>query len=157
MKRIITSALLIMFIGCASFGTTIVAEGKSFTPLGNFRIVTAEQPVILNGIQLETYLISYDKSDIKVTVAINKTKNCKRYITMTEQLSVQYVCRSKYFGVEKLGEENAVNGITTSDSELNRFAYFHQKIITHGNNDIITCMKLIGAYFPELLKTTDIA
>ncbi|MGE5419764.1 MAG: hypothetical protein ACM3UT_06230 [Chloroflexota bacterium] len=150
MKRIITSALLVLLISCASFAKDLVAEGKS--PMGNFRIETSDQPVVVNGVELDTYVISYENSDLTVTIAIDKDKKCKRYITMTDNLSVQYVCNGDYFGVEKLKRENSVNGITTSDKAMNRNAYFHQRVLTPGPNDKITCMRLIGAYFPELLK-----
>lgn len=157
MKRIITSALLILFISCASFGKPfgqdLVAKGESFTAMGKFRILTASQPVVLNGVELDTYVITYENSDLEITIAIDKDKKCQRYITMTDELSVQYVCNGDYFGVEKLKRDNAVNGVTTSDKSMNRTAYFHQKVLTPEPNDKITCMKLIGAYFPELLKS----
>ena len=152
MKRIIISALLIMFIGCASFGRKLVAEGKSFTAMGNFRIETSDQPVVVDGVELDTYVITYENSDLEVTIAIDKNKDCKRYITMTDKLNVQYVCYESHFGVEKLNRRNSINGATTIDSQMNRTAYFHQKILTPGKNDQVTSMKLIGAYFPELLK-----
>ncbi len=154
MKRIITSALLLLFIGCASFGRKLVAEGKSFTAMGSFRIETSDKPVVVDGVELDTYIITYDNSDLCLTIAIDKTKDCKRYITLSDKLSVQYVCYESHFGVEKLNRRDNVNGITTSDSEMNRTAYFHQKILTPGGNDQVESMKLIGAYFPELLKNS---
>lgn len=152
MKRVLTSALLIVFVSCASFGLgkRLVAEGKSFTPLGSFKIETADEPVVINGVQLETYTISYENSDLTLTIAIENNKDCKRYITVSDKLSVQYVCYETHFGVEKLS--NGPSGFTTSDSEINRSAYFHQRVLTPGKNDQVTCMKLIGAYFPELIS-----
>ena len=145
--------MLILFISYASFGRRLVAEGKSFTAMGNFRIETSDQPVVVNGVELDTYIITYDKSELELTIAISREKDCSRYITSSDKLTVQYVCHGTYFGVEKLTSENSVNGMLTSDAELNRTAYFHQKVITSGKNDPVTCMKLIGAYFPELLKS----
>lgn len=156
MKRIFTSALLVVLISCASlakpFGQDIVAKGESFTPMGKFKIMTSDQPMVVNGVELDTYVITYENSDMAITIAIDKDKKCKRYITMTDKLSVQYVCNGEYFGVEKLKRENSINGVTTADKAMNRNAYFHQRVLTLGPNDKITCMKLIGAYFPELLK-----
>lgn len=152
MKRIITSALLVAFLSLASFGTgkTLVAEGKSFTAMGNFKIETSVQPMIVNGVELETYVITYENYDMSVTVAVEKDKTCKRYITFSDDLAVQYVCHEKYFGVEKLSE--TVVGTATSDAAMDRSAYFHQKVISPGSNDTVTCLKLIGAFYPELLK-----
>ncbi|HEX2967514.1 MAG TPA: hypothetical protein VHO46_00300 [Bacteroidales bacterium] len=153
MKRVIISIFLVLFISCASFGKKLIAEGTSFTKLGNFRIESSDAPVILNGQELETYQIIYLNSGDCLTVVLEKDRDCMKYVTMSEKLSVQYVCHGTYFGVERLTDENSIKGITTSDEHMNRTAYFHQRVITSGKNDQITNLKLIGAYFPELLKS----
>lgn len=150
MKKVIVFALLIVFIGSTSFARKLVAEGK--TSSGNFRIETADQPVIINGIALDTYVITYSTTDLTVTIAIDKYRNCRRYITISDKLSVQYVCYGTYFGVEKVDQKYAQSGIETAGSIMNRSEYFHQKVIVQGWTDPIDCMKLIGAYFPALLN-----
>jgi hypothetical protein len=161
MKRIITSALLILFISCASFGLSsgekLVAEGKSFSTMGSFRIETSTQPVVVNGVALDTYVITYENTDMNLVIAVEKKKDCQKYIAITDHLSVQYVCNGAYFGVEKLTMRNAVNGITTNDDNLDRSAYFHQKVLTNGAQDQIYYLKLIGAFFPELVKKASMA
>ena len=148
MKRMVFSALLVVIISTGAFARKLVAEGKTFTTFGNFKIETADQPFVLNGVSLDTYVITYDNSKMSVTIAIDKDKKCRRYVTISDKLSVQYVCYGTYFGVEKLNEKYAAAGIKTSDTALNRSAYFHQKVLTRGDDDIINCMRLIGAYFP---------
>jgi hypothetical protein len=152
MKRMIFLALLIIVISTVSFARKLVAEGKTFTAMGNFKIETADQPLVINGVSLETFIITYDNSRMNVTIAIDKDKKCKRYLTISDKLSVQYVCYGTHFGIEKLNEKYAKDGFRTSESGLNRFAYFHQKVLVQGENDKVTCMRLIGAYFPELLN-----
>jgi hypothetical protein len=152
MKRMIFTALLLIIISAGVFARKLVAEGKTFTALGNFKIETADEPLIVNGVSLDTYVITYDNSKMSLTIAIDKDKNCKRYLTLSPELSVQYVCHGTYFGIEKLHEKYAKAGLKTSESALNRSAYFHQKVLVQGQNDQITCMRLIGAYFPELLN-----
>ena len=155
MKRMIAAALLIIIVSAASFGRKLIAEGKSFTKMGNFKIETADQPLVVNGVSLDTYIISYENSGMSVTVAIDTDIKCRRYLTMTDKLSVQYVCTGKHFGVERLDQKYASAGLSTSDVSINRSAYFHQKILTQGQNDPIHCMRLIGSYFPELLNEVD--
>lgn len=157
MKKILTLTLLALLVSVVSFGgdKKIVAEGKSFTAMGNFKVQVADQPVIKDGVELETYTITYDNPGLVVTVAIDDDKNCKRYLTFSEKLSVQYVCHGSYFGVERFTEQNAPKGMTLSDASLNRSAYFHQRVISPGYNDMVTCIRLIGAYFPELIKSPD--
>ena len=153
MKSTIT-ALLILMISSASFARK-VAEGKTFTSFGNYRVETAEKQLVVNGVALETYVITYDNSDTKVFIGIEKDKKCRRFITISDELSVQYVCNDIYFGVEKLDKEYAKFGLKTDDSAMNRSAYFHQKVLTRGHNDAVTCMKLISAYFPDLINSED--
>lgn len=152
MKRITITALLVLFASCATFSQKLVAEGKSFTTFGDFTIETADQPIVLNGVTLSTYKITYNNSGTSLTIAIDQNKKCRRYITISDKLSVQYVCYGTHFGVEKLNREYARSGWKTIESNMNRSAYFHQKILTPGQQDQITCMKLIGAYFPALLE-----
>jgi uncharacterized CHY-type Zn-finger protein len=152
MKRIFFTALLIILISAASFARKLVAEGKTFTALGNFKIETADQPLVLNGIELKTFVITYENSTMNVTIAIDEDSNCRRFLTISDKLSVQYVCTGSYFGIEKLHKKYAKEGLKTHDSALNRSAYFHQKIIVPGKNDPVYCMKLIAAYYPELIN-----
>lgn len=155
MKRMVFSVLLIMIISTGTFARKLVAEGKTFTTFGNFKIETADQPVVINGVSLDTYILTYDNTKVSVTIAIDKEKKCRRYLTISDNLSVQYVCYKTHFGVEKLGQKYIDAGISTSDAALDRSAYFHQKVLTSGGNDPVNCMKLIGAYFPDLLIEKD--
>lgn len=151
------TALLIIMVCAASFARKLVAEGKTFTALGNFKIETADVPLIFHGVELKTYVITYENSSLNVTIAIEEDSNCRKYLTISDKLSVQYVCNGSYFGIERLPENYAKYGLKTDDPDLNRTAYFHQKIIVPGKNDPVFCMKLIAAYYPELfdnLKTS---
>lgn len=156
MKKVMLTLLLIIFIGSTTFARKLVAEGKSFTSLGNFKIETADQPFTIGGVSLDTYIITYDNTKMPVTIVVQKDRKCRRFITISDRLSVQYVCYGNRFGVEKLDQKYISDGIKTSESALNRFEYFHQKVLTRDKNDVITCMKLIGSYFPALLNDTDI-
>jgi hypothetical protein len=89
---------------------------------------------------------------MEVTVVICKDRNCKRYVVLSEKLSVQYICNEYYFGVEKLDKSFKKDGYRTSDSALNRTEYFHQKVLTPGKGDELENTKLIAAYFPMLLN-----
>lgn len=150
MKRVIFFALMIVFINGTSFARKLVAEGK--TSNEDFRIETADQPVIINGNALDTYIITYLTSKKTVTIAIDKDRTCRRFITISDKLSVQYVCYGTHFGVEKVDPKYSECGIKTSENMLNRSEYFHQKVIVMGKTNPIDCMKLIGAYFPALLN-----
>lgn len=152
MKRMISAAVLVLLFCTASFAGNVVAEGPTFTALGNYRIETADNPFMIKGEECKAFLIRYENSPMEVTVAICKDKKCKRYLVLSDKLSVQYVCNANYFGVEKLSKDFAPDGFKTSDSELNRSEYYHQKVLTPGKRGELEATQLIAAYFPMLLN-----
>lgn len=157
MKKMFFAALLVLAISSASFSRELVAEGKTYSALGDYKIEIADNPVTINGELLKTYVISYQNSPIEVKVVIRKDKNCKNYIVLSDKLSVQYVCTGDYFGVNKLDKSFAKDGLSTSDDALNTYEYYHQKLIAQGRQDELAATKLIAAYFPMLLKGEQVA
>lgn len=142
---------LILGISYSIFAQKLVAEGKTYRSIGDFKVETAKQPMIINGVSLDTYNIKYANSVIKVTIAIEPNKDCLRYLILSDNLSVQYVSYETYFGVEKLDQKYAKDGFNTSLDLLDRSAYFKQRLISQGKNDRFTCIGLIGAFYPELI------
>lgn len=154
MKRLFFAALLIVAVSSASFSREFVAGGKTHSALGDYKIEMADNPVTINGEKLNAFIISYQNSTMEVTVVIRKDNKCKKYIVLSDKLSVQYVCNENYFGVEKLDKSLEKDGYTTSDASMNRSEYFHQKVIAPGKRGEIENTQLIAAYFPMLIKNT---
>jgi len=152
MKKLLIAALLIVLVSGSSFARQFVAQGKSHSALGDYKIEVSDDPVVIDGVQLKTYLISYQNSPLQVKVAIKKEKDCKNFIVLSDKLSVQYVCNDNYFGVEKLDKSLAREGFVTSDEALNRNEYFHQKVISPGKQDVVENTHLIATFFPMLIK-----
>ena len=152
MKRIILASVLIILFSTASFARKLVAEGKTFTDFGNYRIELADNPLQMKGEDCKTYIISYENTPLEVTVVICKERKCKRYLALSDKLSVQYVCNENYFGVELLGKTFEKEGYRTSASALNRTEYFRQKVISHGRGEELENTKLIAAFYPMLLN-----
>lgn len=152
MKRIIISLVLAVAVCSASFARKLVAEGQTYTALGTYKLELADNPVTINGEACKAYVISYQNSPMEVTVVVTKDKKCKKYIVLSDKLSVQYVCNANYFGVEKLDKKLEKEGFKTSDSALNRGEYFHQKVLTPGKRGETEAAMLIAAYFPMLIN-----
>jgi hypothetical protein len=153
MKRMISTAVLTLVFCTAMFAGKVVAKGPTYTALGNYTIETADNAVPVNGEDCKAFVIRYENNPMEVTVAICKDRNCKKYVVLSDKLSVQYVCNDSYFGVEKLDKAFEKDGYKTSDSNLNRSEYFHQKVITPGKRSELEATQLIAAYFPMLLNT----
>jgi hypothetical protein len=155
MKKMILTAVLVLVIGTVSLGKKIVAEGKTFSALGDYRIESTDNPFNLKGEDCKAYKISYQNTPLEVTLVVCKERDCKKFVVLSEKLSVQYICNSTYFGVERLDKSLEKEGYKTSDENLNRFEYFHQKVLGPGQIPELDATKTIAAYFPFLLKSDD--
>jgi hypothetical protein len=110
MKRIFLGMLLFAAVSALSFGKVII-RGESHTPFGTFTIEVSDKPVTVDGEELKCYLISYENSPLQVKVLVDKEKNCKNYVVVSDDLSVMYTCNGKYLGVNKLGKKYADAGL----------------------------------------------
>jgi hypothetical protein len=155
MKRIILIAGLILTVSLASYARKLVADGKTYSALGNYKIEIDDKYMIINGKQHKPFVITYENSNLEVRVAVDMDKEGKKYYVISDNLSVRYVANKKYFGVEKLSPELEKEGFKTSDGALNRVEYFHQKAITTGQNWRRDNTKLIAAYYPMLLNNVE--
>jgi hypothetical protein len=152
MKKIFLISLLVFAVSAGAFARKFVAEGKTFSALGNYKIELADNPVTLNGEEHKAFIISYANSNMEITVAVQKVKNGKRYVVLSDALCVQYVCNGKYFGVELLDKSFGKDGFSTSSSALNRAEYFRQKALSTGVSCELDNTKLIAAFFPMLMN-----
>jgi hypothetical protein len=154
MKKTLFLALLTIVFGSAANAREFVAEGKTYSALGDYRIEIADNPVVINGQEFKAYVISYQNTPMEVTIVVRKAKNCKNYIVLSDKLAVQYVCNENYFGVEKFDKSMVVEGFKPTEAGLNRNEYFHQKKLAPGKRGEIENTQLIAAYFPLLLMNS---
>jgi hypothetical protein len=155
MKRIILTAGLIVAVSLASYARKFVADGKTYSALGNYKIEIDDKSMTINGKEHKPFVISYENSNLQVRVAVDMDKKGKTYYVISDNLSVQYVSNRHYFGVEKLNKELEKDGFKTSDSALNLDEYYHQKVITAHQGWRRDNTKLIAAYFPMLLNNIE--
>jgi hypothetical protein len=152
MKRMLFAALLTAVVCNASIAREFVAEGKTYSALGDYRIELADKQVVLKGAEITTFVISYQNTPLEVKVAVKKDHDCRKYIVLSDKLSVQYTCNADYFGVERLDRSFEKDGYFTSDENLDRNEYFHQKVLCSGQGSELDNTRLIAAYFPLLIK-----
>jgi hypothetical protein len=152
MKKLLFTGLMIAALSTSAFASEFVATGKTHSSLGDYKIEKADKTVTINGEEFKAFVISYQNTPMKVTVAVKKDRKCKNFIVLSDKLSVQYVCNGEYFGVQKLDKDLKAEGYSTSDAALNRTEYFHQKLLTYGVNGELENTQMIAAYFPLLLN-----
>ncbi len=150
MKRFIVGLVLLAAFSTFSFGKVII-RGNSNTPLGMFTIELSDKPVMLAGEEMKCYLINYENSPMQVKILVDKEKNCKNYVVISDELSVMYTCNGKFFGVNRLDSRYNSLGLVTCDEKLDRSDYFHQKVISTGPTEDFDATLLIASYFPALI------
>jgi hypothetical protein len=155
MKKILVSMLMIATICTTSFARKFVAEGKTHSALGNYKIEVDESFMMINGKSHRPYVITYENSGLELRVAVDMERGRKIYYVLSDVLSVKYVSNRHYFGIERLEKEIENDGFRTSDSALNREEYFHQKALTSGKGWRRDNTKLIAAFFPALLNNPE--
>lgn len=151
MKRIFLAIMVFACMAAVSYGKIIV-KGESNTSFGSYTIEVCDQPMMLAGEELKCYLISYEKSPLTVKVFVDKDKKCKNFVVVSDDLSVMYTCNDKYFGVNKVDKKYGAEGLVTDDARLDRYDYFHQKVLSQGHTTDFDATVLIASYFPELIK-----
>jgi hypothetical protein len=155
MKRIVLAAVLIIAVSIASYGRKFVAEGKTYSALGNYKIEIDTKSMMINGKEHKPFVITYENSNMEVRVAVDMDKNSKIYYVISDNLSVQYVSNRHYFGVEKLSPDLEKEGFKTSDAALNKLEYFRQKAITTHEGWKRDNTRLVAAYFPMLINNIE--
>lgn len=155
MKRIFLTTALIMAVCLGSFARKLVAEGKTYTSMGDYKIEIDDNYMMINGKEHKPFVISFENTNFEVRVAVDMEKKVKKYYVLSDVLSVQYVANRRYFGVEKLDKALEKDGYKTSESALNREAYFHQKVITSGKSWKRDNTRLIAAFYPMLVNNQE--
>lgn len=151
MKKVFLALLVFACMTAVSYGRIIV-KGESNTSFGRYTIEVCDQPMMLAGEELKCYLINYENSPLTVKVFVDKDKKCKNYVVVSDDLSVMYTCNDKYFGVNKVDKKYLAAGLGTDDARLDRYDYFHQKVLAQGHTTDFDATMLIASYFPELIK-----
>ena len=147
------TAVVLLTVCLASFASHIVAQGHSNTAYGDYKIEMMDNHLLFMNKELDQYLITYEKNNLKVVVALDKQKRCKKYYVLSDQLPVQYQCNGTYFGIEKLDKGLHNKGFKTSLDDLNREEFYHQRVLVSEVTDTIEHLNLIAAYYPGLFKT----
>ncbi|MFO7851803.1 MAG: hypothetical protein ACQERS_07165 [Bacteroidota bacterium] len=130
-----------------------VAQGKTNSELGIYTIDKADKLEMIKGEPLRAYRIIYENSPDTVTVAVDDNrKEITRFLVISDELVVEYVCNKTSFGASIIGERFAKEGFSTPTEKLDRQQYFHQKIICMEAKTETEYLSLISVYFPKLIK-----
>lgn len=152
MKTLILTTVLLITLSFTLSAGNIVAKGESNSSFGNYTIELLDDHMVINDKELDKYLISYEKSDMKVMVVMDKQKKCKKYYVLTDKLPIQYECNGTSFGIKKLDKAVAETGFGHATENLNKQEFFNQRVLISGVTDTVEHLNLIASYYPGLFS-----
>jgi len=155
MKKIISTAVLILIISTAALAKKAVAEGKTHTAFGAYKIEKLDKSICVNGEDCKAYKISYANTPLEVTVIVMKDKNSRKYVVVSDKLSVQYAWNEHYFGIGRIDKSLNDQGFKTTDEHLNRAEYFNQRVLGPGLLMDQESARMIAAFYPRLLSPAE--
>ena len=153
MKRLISLMTFVFIAGAMALASGPVASGNTHCCLGTYVIEKATNPIVVDGRELNSFEVFYENSDCTVTIGVdNSDKKCTKYIVRSDDLTIQYDCNSKYFGVALVDKAYEKSGYSTDRKMLNNEEYFHQKVITRNEKTELEHVKLISVFYPRLVN-----
>jgi len=156
MKRIFNLTVLALITSSFAFAGDLklpVAQGNTNSELGIYTIEKAAQFEMIKGEPLRAYWIWYENSPDSLIVAVdNSRKGITRFLVISDDLVIEYICNNNFFGVRLIDERFAEEGFSTSEQNLDRQQYYHQKVITQKPTTETEYLCLISVYFPKLIK-----
>lgn len=156
MKRIFNLTFLALITSSFAFAGDLklpVAQGNTNSELGIYTIEKAAQFEMIKGEPLRAYWIWYENSPDSLIVAVdNSRKGITRFLVISDDLVIEYICNNNFFGARLIDERFAEEGFSTSVQNLDRQQYYHQKVITQKPTTETEYLSLISVYFPKLIK-----
>jgi hypothetical protein len=152
MKTLILTTVLLITLSFTLSAGNIVTKGESNSSFGNYTIELLDDHMVINDKELDKYLITYEKTDMKVVVVMDKQKKCKKYYVLTDQLPIQYECNGTSFGIKKLDKAVAAKGLDNVSGNLNKQEFFNQRVLISGVTDTVEHLNLIASYYPGLFS-----
>lgn len=120
------------------------------TKFGEFEVAQAQDKMMVNGTEVETYVITYNDLEMPIYVGVYKDKKCEHYIVRTDSFEIEYRCKNGRFGVTYVDKDYATVNVEAVQKKLNRENFLYQKMIFKGEKTESYKLNLIASYLPEL-------
>ena len=152
MKKIFISAVITLTVFMVSDWNPLVSKGQSNSASGDYQITKITDHLVLNGRELDQYLISYKKPEMKLIIGVDKQKKCGKYYVLSGLFPVEYDCSDSLFGIKKLEQELVDKGFVTDLNSLDKQEFYRQRILTEEHLGTVDQLNLIASYYPGLLN-----
>lgn len=131
--------------------TTVV--GYSQSDMGKYWLKKAANHMVVDGQEVDTYVIHYDNLETPVYVGILKPhKDCTEFVVRSDGFEVLYTCRKGKFGIEYVPKKYATLSQDEARKAINRTNFLYQRVITQTPQSEKNLLKLIACYVPEVMS-----
>jgi hypothetical protein len=108
---------------------------------------------MIEGEALRSYEIVYENSTDTLIVAVDDSrKKVTRYLVISDELVVEYICNKKAFGVQIIDDEFEKEGFYTAREMIDPVEYYRQRFLCAKPVNETECLCLISVHFPKLLR-----
>jgi hypothetical protein len=125
--------------------------GNSFTDLGKYTIVKAQNSMVVEKQALPTYELYYENASNPILIGILKEKNNTNFLVRSNEFEVQYACSKNVFGVKKMDKKFRELPEVSNDSKIDKRNYYAQRVITQNQKSEEELLGLIACYLPSLI------
>ncbi|HKI88046.1 MAG TPA: hypothetical protein VKA38_03395 [Draconibacterium sp.] len=126
--------------------------GNSLTDFGKYTIVNSDNPMVADGVVLETYDLTYENTNNPIRIGVLCEKKCTNFIVRSDEFEVQYMCNKGVFGVKKIDKKYQQLPNESNLAKLNKVSYYSQRVICCNPKTQDELLGLIACYFPNLVN-----
>lgn len=150
--RILSVCLALVLLSSFTLSAATVI-GNSQSDMGKYWLKKAANHMVVNGQEVDTYVIHYDNMEEPVYVGILKPdKECTEFVVRTDGFEVLYTCRKGKFGIEYVPKKYATLPKDESRKAIDRKNFLYQRVITQTPQSEKKLLKLIACYLPEVMS-----
>lgn len=152
MKKLFIAAVIILSVFMVSDGKPAVSKGQSNSAIVDYQIMALTDHLVLNGRELDKFLISCEKPEMKLFFVAEKQKKCRKYYVLSNMLPAEYDCSGSLFSSKKLEQDLLDKGFVTDLNSLKKQEFYRQLILTDEHPGTVDQLNLNASYYPGLLN-----
>lgn len=151
-KYLILTGLTFLLFSFSPANVTEPLKGESYTAFGSYKVVPAEESLMIGKKELVTFDLYYTNVKKPVKIAIDEKRKCVSYIVKYPNFEVQYDCDDNGLGVKMIEPRYASINDAIVQSILDQEQFNYQQVIVPEKQNMEQSLHLIACYFPNLIR-----
>lgn len=150
-KKILGSLLAIALLSSFTLSAATVV-GDSNSELGKYWLKKAANHMVVNGQEVDTYVVHYDNLDSPVYVGVLKpNEKCTDFVVRGDGFEVLYTCEKGQFGIAYTPKKYATIPSSEAKKAIDRTQFLYQRVISQVPQTDKQLLALIACYLPDVM------